>query len=315
MKNMPSDLNRFRKLVGIEPLRILPEDLPLLDAFAHEFILYEDVPGSPAEIVRRIGDADGVLVSTTSTLDKQVLCRCPNLRYVGMCCSLYDAQSANVDIPFAESKGIVVKGVHDYGDEGVREYVVSVLTGFLLGLNGTIWRQEPLELTGLRVGILGMGRTGSLIAEALHFFGAELSYFSRTRKPLLEEALQMSFAPLDALLPTVDVLVTCLHKNTVLLGEREFQLLGDGKILINISIGPAHDVQALGEWLDRPGNPGNYVFGDMPRAIDAGGALLNHPHVYCTGHSAGMTLQAKRTLARKVCANISEFFARDSQLT
>lgn len=59
---------------------------------------------------------------------------CPNLRYIGMCCSLYEEKSANVDIAAAREKGIVVTGVKDYGDEGVVEYVISELVRYLHGL-------------------------------------------------------------------------------------------------------------------------------------------------------------------------------------
>lgn len=92
---------------------------------AKEVILYPDIPQDNDEIVRRIGDADAVLVSYTSNIGRNVMERCPGIRYIGMCCSLYSPESANVDIRYAEERGITVKGIRDYGDEGVVEYVVS----------------------------------------------------------------------------------------------------------------------------------------------------------------------------------------------
>ena len=81
-------------------------------------VLYRDVPGSDAEMVRRIGDADAVLLSYTSRMGKEVIAQCPNIRYIGMCCSLYSEESANVDIAYARTRGIQVLGIRDYGDRG-----------------------------------------------------------------------------------------------------------------------------------------------------------------------------------------------------
>lgn len=73
-------------------------------------------------------------------------------------------------------------GVKDYGDEGVVEYVVSELVRLLHGFGNVRWLEESTELTGRKVGIIGLGKTGGMIAEAMRFFGAEVLYYSRTRK-------------------------------------------------------------------------------------------------------------------------------------
>ena len=95
--------------------------------------LYRDIPADDEEIVRRIGDADAALLSYTSRMGKNVIERCPNLKYIGMCCSLYSEESANVDIAYARQHGIKVLGIRDYGDKGVVEYVLHELTGLLHG--------------------------------------------------------------------------------------------------------------------------------------------------------------------------------------
>src|SRR5690625_7260818 len=109
----------FSKLVGIEPLSLVPAAESQLHTFAQSVTLYEDVPKSADEIAARIGDADAVLLSHTSNLGKEALEKCPNVTYIGMCCSLYSPESANVDINYANARGITVTGVRDYGDEGV----------------------------------------------------------------------------------------------------------------------------------------------------------------------------------------------------
>ena len=101
----------FQKLVAIEPVSLIPSAEEALHQYAGEVVLFRDVPADADEIVRRIGDADAVLLSYTSRMGRDVIARCPDLRYIGMCCSLYSEKSANVDIAFAREKGIRVLGL------------------------------------------------------------------------------------------------------------------------------------------------------------------------------------------------------------
>lgn len=173
----------FEKLVAIEPVSLVPQAEKELLLYARQVKLYEDIPADDAEIVRRIGDADAVLVSYTSQIRRPVIERCPNIRYIGMCCSLYSEESANVDIACARERGIVVKGIRDYGDRGVVEFAVSELVRFLHGFDRPMLYEMPAEITDLPVGIVGLGTSGGMIAQAMQFMGAKVSYFSRTRKP------------------------------------------------------------------------------------------------------------------------------------
>ena len=111
----------FQKLVAIEPVSLIPSAEEKLHKFAKEVVLYNDIPKDDAEIAARIGDADAVLLSYTTQLRKGVLERCERVKYIGMCNSLYSPESANVDICYANSRGITVTGIRDYGDEGVVE--------------------------------------------------------------------------------------------------------------------------------------------------------------------------------------------------
>ena len=142
-----------------------------LHDYAKEVVLYRDIPADDEEIVRRIGDADAALLSYTSRMGKNVIERCPNLKYIGMCCSLYSEESANVDIAYARQHGIKVLGIRDYGDKGVVEYVLHELTGLLHGFGMPMLRDEPVEITGLKVGIVGLGVSGKMIADALAYLG------------------------------------------------------------------------------------------------------------------------------------------------
>ena len=294
----------FEKLVAIEPVSLVPQAEKELLLYARQVKLYEEIPADDAEIVRRIGDADAVLVSYTSQIRRPVIERCPNIRYIGMCCSLYSEESANVDIACARERGIVVKGIRDYGDRGVVEFAVSELVRFLHGFDRPMLYEMPAEITDLPVGIVGLGTSGGMIAQAMQFMGAKVSYFSRTRKPDWEKN-GFSYLPLKELLAGSQVVFTCLNKNVILLGKEEFEALGQGKILFNTSIGPSHEIDALSEWL---AGEKNYFVCDTEGALgDPSGQLLAHPQVFCAGVSVGRTRQAFVLLSRKVLDNIRAY--------
>ena len=298
----------FKKLVGIEPLELIPSANKKLESFAETLILYEDKPSSVAEIVARIGDADGVLLSHRTTLGREALEQCPNIKYIGMCCSLYSPESANVDILYANSRGITVLGVRDYGDEGVVEYVISELVRCLHGFGNRPdgsprqpWSDIPREITGLKAGIVGLGKSGGMLADALHFFGAEISYFARSEKEDAKEK-GYQFLPLKELLSENELIITCLNKNTILLHDAEFEQLGNRKILFNTGLSPAWDAEPFEKWLQND----NVVYCDTLGAL-GDERFLKYPNVNCLQISSGRTQQAFKRLSEKVLANLKSY--------
>lgn len=291
----------FKKLIAIEPVSLVPAAEKKLHAYAKEVIMYNDIPADDNEVASRIGDADAVLLSYTSHISRAALEKCPNVKYIGMCCSLYSPESANVDILYARERGITVTGIRDYGDEGVVEYVISELVRCLHGFGQEPWDGMPREITGLKAGIIGLGKLGGMIADALHFFGAKINYFSRSEKT--EAAAKgYQYLPLQELLAQNEVIVCCLNKNTILLHEEEFRQIGNKKILFNVGLSPAWDETPFIQWLEND----NLCFCDSTGAL-GGAHLLSHPNVRCMQTSTGRTRQAFDRLSEKVLANLSEY--------
>ena len=116
----------FQKLVAIEPVSLVPSAEKALYSFAGQVVMYPDIPANDDEIIVRIGDADAVLLSYTSRINRYVLECCPNVKYIGMCCSLYSPESANVDIRYANERGITVTGIRaSVGPENMQVSIQS----------------------------------------------------------------------------------------------------------------------------------------------------------------------------------------------
>ena len=69
----------FDKLVAIEPVSLVPAAEEELRNYAKEIVMYPDIPANDDEILARIADADAVLVSYTSRINRWVIERCQNV--------------------------------------------------------------------------------------------------------------------------------------------------------------------------------------------------------------------------------------------
>lgn len=297
----------FEKIVVVDPTGLNEKARKQLQAEGKEIVFYDDFPATEEELICRMKNADCVLVSYNTPIRRKAIEACPHLRYIGMCCSLYSESSANVDIPAARERGIIVLGIRDYGDEGVVEYVISELIRLLHGFGAHQWKQDVYELTGQKVGIAGLGRTGKMIADALRFLGAEVSYYSRTRKPEAERE-GIIYYPLATLLEHADILCTCLPRNTILLGAEEFRLFGNRKIFINTSVGPTFRLPDLQRWLSA--HKHNFYLCDGVGMGNYAESLTQFDNVLYTTQVSGHSVQCMDRLSEKVLANIKSFLNR-----
>jgi len=275
----------FRQIVVVDQTGLKPWAIEKLQEYSKQTVrLFDDVPANDDEICFRIGDSDCVLVSWNTHLGAEVLKRSEHLAYVGMCCSLYSAESANVDIEYAIQNGIVVKGIRDYGDEGVAEFVISELIQLFKGLRDRQWHADPVELNNQKIGIIGLGTVGKLLAARLQAFGANVFYYSRTQKEWADRA---------------GIQYLELHD---LLSLSQF---GNGKILINTSLGIPFECNAFSRWIEHTGNFGIF---DSDGAIGIPESILNRPNIAYTPLVTGWTSEAKERLSAKVLANIKSYF-------
>ena len=295
---------KLKKIVSIDNTRLVPEVKNQLESLAHEVIFYEDYPTSKEEIEKRMKDAEVVLVSWSTKIHREAIEGAKHLQYIGMCCSLYDEASANVDIAAARERSIPVLGVKDYGDEGVIEFIISELVSLLHGFHKNQWQDFPTELTGQKIGIIGMGTLGKMLAITAKHFNMEVYYYNRSRKPEVE-ALGITYLPKEELLRTVDIISTHLPRNTIALSPEDFTTFGEGKILINTSLGITYDIEGFRQWIKKPAN---YAIFDVSGLEGILEEMKSYEKVITSSNVAGFTTQAKERLSQKVMENLREVF-------
>ncbi|GHA34607.1 putative 2-hydroxyacid dehydrogenase YoaD [Salinimicrobium marinum] len=294
---------KFNKIVCLDHTKLQEWALEELQQLSEQEIeVYNDYPETAEEIISRIGDAEAVLISWQTELSEEIIKQCPSIKYIGMCCSLYDDASANVAVTFAREQGITVKGIRDYGDPGVIEFVISEIIRLLHGFGEHQWKEMPLELTGRKIGIIGLGTTGKMLADCLLPFGADLYYFSRSRKKDYE-AKGVKYLPLKELLQQSEILSVHLPKNTKILSKQEFDVFGSGKILINTSLGLPFEESAFEKWIK---DPSSFAIFDGDGKKELNEKLLKLTNVISAEKSAGWSAETEKRLSEKVLQNIKK---------
>lgn len=298
---------KFRKIVAVDRCGLTGPFLEkILSLSDEEPVLYDSLPSGNAEIIQRISDADCVLVSWNTKLNGEVIGACPGVKYIGMCCSLYDEASANVDIAAARQWGITVKGVRDYGDNGTVEFIFAELISLYKWLGPHRWGEEPTELSSKTIGIIGMGVLGEMVARTALHFGMTPLYFSRTRKSSVEER-GVEYAQLHDLLSRSDVVTTHLPRNTVLLDDKAFVYMKPEAVYINTSLGEPFCRSSLLNWLGR--NSGNFAIFDAAGYGTLKETFETYPNIILFDRSSGFTAEARGRLTEKVWQNMAGFLS------
>lgn len=173
------------------------------------------------------------------------------------------------------------------------------------------WRslhvEEPTELEGKTVGLLGFGHIGRTVAQRLKGWGVVTLYHDVTRPDeRTETALNARFAEIEELLATSDILSvhTPLNASTKnLLGVEQFSKMKPGAVVINTSRGEIIDEDALCTSLRNGhlGAAGLDVFRHEPCQASP---LFELDSVVLTPHTAGNTVDVWRKTAANGLANI-----------
>lgn len=293
----------FNKIVIVEPVLLTKEGVEELRKFCKELVYHDTDSINDEDTIRRIGDADCILVSYKTVINSNIINSCKNLKYIAMCCSFYGKQYSKVDIDTVMEKGISFSYLKGHGDNGVVEFTISQIINLIHGFGNKMWKNEQLDLTDIKVGILGLGDIGSRIAKTFQLLGASVYYYSRTRKEN-EEKNGIKYLELKELLSTVDIISINLNRNVCLIGEENLDIYGEGKIIVNTSVGYCYEIDSLKKWLQ---NKSNYYICDKPTVNDDIKEILDYENVIYTDMITGDTKQCYKRATKQIISNIKEY--------
>ena len=104
------------------------------------------------------------------------------------------------------------------------------------------------DAEGKTLGILGMGGIGNTLAKRAKAFDLKIQYHNRQPLPDEENTTNATFVSLEDLLQTSDILSVHLplsNSTRHFLGEKQFDMMKDGIIIINTARGPIIDEEVL----------------------------------------------------------------------
>jgi phosphoglycerate dehydrogenase-like enzyme len=169
------------------------------------------------------------------------------------------------------------------------------------------------ELSGARVGLIGIGFIGRRLVEILRPFRVQALVHDPFAPRELADALDVTFTSLDRVMSTCDV-VFCLVPNTPrtyrMIGERELNLLRGGSVFVNVSRGSVVDTDALTVRLRRGDVTACLdVYDPEPIPVDA--ELRTMPNVFLSPHIAGVTQETGPRFFTTMVDAFARHFAGD----
>ena len=274
---------------------------------------------SQSKLLELSKDCDGILTSLTDKMDEQTINKLPeNIKII----SNFAVGFGNIDLEAAKKKGIIVTNTPDVLTDATAEIGVLLILGACRRASEGIenakasnwkWSADYLigkQLTGARLGILGMGRIGQKIAKISKSLGMIIHYHNRSKLSKEKEDGAIYHDSLKDLLSVSDVLSVCCpaSKETVnMINKDTIEYLPKGAVVTNVARGDIVDDVALIDALDRRKvyAVGLDVYKNEPN-LNPG--YLKHKSAFILPHLGSATKETRTAMANLAIDNMDEFF-------
>jgi len=287
-----------------------------------ELTVYDRTPVSDEEeIIRRIGDAEIVLLNKTK-ITRKVIESSPNMKYLGILATGYN----NVDGAAARERGIPFTNIPTYGTAAVGQFAIAMLLEICHRIGHhdravkegrwencpdfCFWDYPLMELAGKTFGIIGLGRIGKAAARIAGALGMEVIAHDIAQN---EEGAQLArYVSRDELYARSDVV--SLHcplfpETEGTINKESIAKMKDGVIIINTARGPLVAEQDLADALNsgKVYAAGTDVVSVEP--IKGDNPLLKAKNCYITPHIAWAARESRSRLMDIAVDNLKAFLA------
>jgi phosphoglycerate dehydrogenase-like enzyme len=315
---------------------ITPPELTRLEQFADFEWLDCDVPfdrtdwttvpedrQATARVAAHLGDVAGLIVCHGSPrISEQILTAAPRLRIIGELEG--DRFAARIDVEAAQAHGVRVTDTTNGSSYGVAEWALGMALNAIRNSSQVYrqliaggWPSTPregdfrrFELTGKKVGLIGLGIIGRRLVQLLEPFHCEVRAHDPYVPKEVADVLGVVLTNLDSIMSDSDVII-CVAPITPrtkrMVGKRELDLIQPGASVVNVSRGAIFDPDATIERLARGDITGAFDVWD-PEPIPADSRIRQLPNAFLTPHIASQTKEGNGRFFKIMVDELDRFF-------
>ncbi|PYF06798.1 2-hydroxyacid dehydrogenase [Ureibacillus chungkukjangi] len=241
----------FTRSIQSPLLKLIPEDYEV-------FMWTEENRVMPKEaLLKEVADADAIFTNVTDQLDSEFFEHAKKLKIVSTMAVGFD----NIDIKEATKRGIPVGHTPDVLSEAVAELALTLMLACARRVGESIqfikdnkWESwgpflfAGQKISGAKLGIIGMGRIGKILAKQAKALNMEVIYTNRRPNPKIEDELNVEYRNLEALLNESDYVVMLAPASAEtyhMMGYGQFSQMKPTSIFVNVSRGSTVDEEGL----------------------------------------------------------------------
>ena len=302
--------------------RLLPPDIEARAARDYQAILNpDDVQYDGPALIAGSEGVDAILTCSTERFDAEVIAALPESVKA---LATFSVGYEHIDVEAAKARGLVVTNTPDVLSDATADLAMLLLLGAARRAHESAamlrenrwgrWVATELlgtEVTGKRLGILGMGRIGRAVAQRARGFDMEIHYCNRSRLPEELEAGAIYHEDAEEMLPGIDFLsINCpaTPETHHFLNAERIALLPDGAVVVNSARGTIVDDNALIPALQsgKLAAAGLDVFEGEPN-IDP--RYLEIENAFLVPHIGSATLETRNAMGFRALDNLDAYFA------
>ena len=276
---------------------------------------------SQSKVIEMSKGCDGVLTSLTDKMDKETIDKLPDTIKI---ISNFAVGFGNIDLEAAKKRGIAVTNTPEVLSDATAEIGILLILGACRraaeGIEaaregGWKWSADYLigkQLTGTRLGILGMGRIGQKIAKIAKSLGMVIHYHNRSKLKVENEDGAIYHDNIKSLFSVSDVLSICCpatKETENMINKETVEHFPKGAIITNVARGDIIEDEALIDALNRRKiyAVGLDVYKNEPN-LNPG--YLKIKTAFILPHLGSATKDTRIAMANLAIDNIDEFFKR-----
>ena len=281
----------------------------------------DDIMYTTDDLIKLSWGADALLTCNTEHFTGDVVLRLPDTVKI---VANYSVGVDHCDLESFRKRGIIVTNTPDVLSDATAEIAILLMLGaarrasegerMMRERSWNKWSPEFMvgsAVTGKRLGIIGMGRVGQIVAKRARGFEMEIHYCNRSRLPEVNENGAIYHDSVESLLPVSDVLsLNCpaTPETINLLTAERIAMLPDGAIIVNTARGALIDEKALVDAL----NSGKLASAglDVYRTEPGGSPTISKlPNTFLLPHIGSATIETRNAMGFRALDNLDAYFS------